>query len=54
MVEMGQKNDFVQILDPKTQISANTFLDHLTLEGAGALNFESTDIFHMLPENLGA
>ena len=54
MVKMGQKNDFVQILGLKTQISVDTFLDHLTLEGAGAPNFESTSIFHMFPENLGA
>ena len=54
MVEMGQKNDFVQILGLKTQISADTFLDHLTLEGARTPNFKSTDIFHMFPEILGA
>ena len=32
--EMGQINDFVQILGLKTTISADTFLDHLTLEGS--------------------
>ena len=32
--EMGQINDFVQILGLKTTISADTFLDHLALEGS--------------------
>ena len=54
VVIMGQINDFIQILGLKTPISAETFLDHLTLEGAGTPNFKSTDIFDMFPENLGA
>ena len=46
-------NKFVQILGPKSQISADTFLDHLTLEGAGAPNFQSTNIFTCSLKTLG-
>ena len=54
MVEVSQNEDFVQKTASKTAFLGDTNLDQVTLEGAGYLNFKSTDIFDMSPENLGA
>ena len=53
MVEIGQINDFVQMLGLKTPISADTFLDHLTLEGSGTPKLEILSFSTSSLKNIG-
>ena len=53
MVEMGQINDFVQILGLKTPIFADTFPDLLTLEDSGTPKLLNVIIFDIIPKTFG-